>query len=290
MSVGLTSDGIEPPTVITVLAGTITGTNLKLANDLAAAMDAPDLRILPIVGKGSIQGALDLLSLDQIDVALLQSNVIDFDTVTGEHPDIGQRIGIIAKMFNEEVHIVAPRAITRIEDLKDKRVNCGPRSSGGYATAKIIFEAIGIEIEALELSQLEAPDALREGRIDALCRVVGAPVADLKALSPDEGLHLLPIPDEALRGAYLPVNFTAEDYPGLVLSDQPIQTAAVVSLLVTRQLPTGHPRQNAIQSFVARLADVIGTLKSGGFHPKWTEATLDVAIPGWEPFQSPPSV
>ena len=286
MSIRQTSDIVETPTVISVLAGTITGTNLKLANDLAAVLDAPDLRILPVVGKGSAQGALDLLSLDQIDVAFLQSNVIDFETVKAEHPDIGQHIGIIAKMFNEEVHIVAPRAMTQIEDLKGKRVNCGPRSSGGHATAKMIFEAIGVEIQTLELSQLEAPHALREGRIDALCRVVGAPVADLQDLRPDEGLHLIPIPDEALRGPYLPVRFTAEDYPGLILPERPIQTAAVASLLVTRQLPTDHLRQEAIQTFVARLEGAMSHLKSGGFHPKWTEATFDIAVPGWKPFRS----
>ena len=289
MSTNVSSNVTESSTVVTVLAGTITGTNLKLANELSIIMDTPDFRTLPCVGKGSIQGASDLLDLDQVDVAFLQSNVIDFAVVKGRHPDIGNRLQAIAKMFNEEVHVIAPRTVARIEDLQGKRVNFGPSSSGGHATARLTFEAMGIEIEVLELSQLEAPDALREGRIDALCRVVGSPVAEFQALSPDEGLHLLPVPTDRISGAYLPVTFTAEDYPGLVRVDQPVQTAAVVSLLATRQRPDDHPRQKVIQAFAVRLEEAIGILKSGDFHPKWAETTLDIAIPGWRPFRTLPA-
>lgn len=282
----LDQDGPEP-TLLHLLAGTITGTNLKLANDLAGALDTEDFRILPIVGKGTVQGARDLLDLTAIDAATLQSNVVDFETLKRERGDVGQRLAVIAKLFNEELHVLAPRSIETIDQLAGKRVNFGPSTSGGHATSRLIFEQLGIEVDMQERSQVEAPTALLAGEIDALCRVVGSPVEDFSAMIDDQGLHLLPITVDRIAGAYLEASFSNRLYPGLVAPDRPVATIAVASLLVCKDLSDDHPRMAALSSFVERLRRALPTLRGEGYHAKWAEAALDVALPGWKTFRGP---
>lgn len=278
------SASTDQPVIVNVLAGTITGTNLRLANDIAAVLDGTDFRICPIIGKGSLQSASDLLGMPQIDVAFLQSNVIDLEQVKRKHLDIGQRVRVIAKMFNEEVHLVTKTDIASVDDLSGMRVNLGPSTSGGHATSRQIFRALGIEIDVHDIAQVDALDALRDGRIDALCRVVGSPVGDLQAVIPGEGLHLLPLPVERIGGAYLPVALTADDYPGLISGGQPTTTAAAASLLAARQ-PQDMLGRQKIDAFSARLKSALGRLNGDGYHSKWAEATFDINIPGWQTYE-----
>src|SRR5512135_1458714 len=63
---------------VALISGRINGTDIQAASDLAAVLDKPDqLRVLPIVGRGSVQNLTDLLYLRGIDVAILQSDVLD---------------------------------------------------------------------------------------------------------------------------------------------------------------------------------------------------------------------
>ena len=58
---------------VSVISGGIGGTYIRIAADLQAELDDIDnLRILPIVGKGSIKNIEDLLYLRGVDIAIVQ--------------------------------------------------------------------------------------------------------------------------------------------------------------------------------------------------------------------------
>ncbi len=58
---------------ISVISGGINGTYVRIAADLSAVLDnGEDLRILPIMGKGSVQNIDDILYLKGIDVGIVQ--------------------------------------------------------------------------------------------------------------------------------------------------------------------------------------------------------------------------
>ena len=272
------------PTTLHLMAGTITGTNLKLCNDLARHLDDDDFRVLPMVGKGSLQGARDLLDLSVLDVATLPSNVLAFEALKASHGDVAGRLAVIAKLFNEELHVVAPRSCATIDALAGKQVNFGPATSGGHVTSRLVFKALGIDVQVRELEQTDAPAALMSGDIDALSRLVGSPVGEFETITEDQGLHLLPIPLERLAGAYLETTFSAGLYPGLVAPERPVRTAAVASLLACRHLDRGNPRRAVLATFAERLRAALPELARGSYHPKWTEASMEVAIPGWQAF------
>jgi hypothetical protein len=66
-----TSDRVNQG-IVGVLAGSIDGTSMHAASDLALALDDGDrLRILPIQGKGSVQAITDLLYLRGVDIAII---------------------------------------------------------------------------------------------------------------------------------------------------------------------------------------------------------------------------
>ena len=54
---------------VTLLTGTIGGTYVQFGADLASVLDDDgNLRILPIIGRGSVQGAADVLFLKGVDL------------------------------------------------------------------------------------------------------------------------------------------------------------------------------------------------------------------------------
>src|SRR5262245_41121170 len=66
-----TADRLNSNTV-TVITGTIGGTYVQIGADLASVLDnGNDLRILPIVGRGSVQSIADILFLKGVDLGIV---------------------------------------------------------------------------------------------------------------------------------------------------------------------------------------------------------------------------
>jgi len=80
-----------------------------------------------------------------------------------------------------------------VEDLASKKVNFGARDSGTFFTAKAIFGALGITVEATTFSQPVALEKLRRGEIAALVSLTPKPARLFQDLRPDENLHFLSI-------------------------------------------------------------------------------------------------
>src|SRR5207248_1357944 len=69
-----TADRLNANTV-TIMTGTIAGTYVQFGADLASALDNGDnLRVLPIVGRGSVQGVADILYLKGVDLGIVRSD------------------------------------------------------------------------------------------------------------------------------------------------------------------------------------------------------------------------
>ena len=134
---------------VAVISGGVNGTYIRIASDLAAVLDKEgQLRILPIIGKGSVQNIIDLLYLRGVDVAILQSDVLSFSRKENLHPTLPQRIRYITKLYNEEVHILARNDVVQLSELAGKKVNVDVVGSGTAMTASVLFDALGLKIEA----------------------------------------------------------------------------------------------------------------------------------------------
>src|SRR6201989_810583 len=64
---------------ITVITGTIGGTYVQIGADLASMLDDGNkLRVLPIVGRGSVQSVADILFLQGVDLGIVRSDTLDY--------------------------------------------------------------------------------------------------------------------------------------------------------------------------------------------------------------------
>ena len=203
--------------VIGVLGDGARGTDFALIADLATLLDdGYDRRILPMAGTGSVRAIEDLLLLRGVDVAFVQADVLDFYKKADLFPEIDRKLAYLARLYGKEFHLLASKDIGSIQDLKGRKVNFGPPSSGSYLTASLVFDALGIEVEIRDDDYQTALDQLRQGEIDAWVRVDAKPSLQMTDLPSWEELHLLPLPPSAIEEPYVAAELTAEDYPGLI--------------------------------------------------------------------------
>jgi len=90
---------------------------------MASVLDDGDkLRVLPILGKGSVQNLIDILRLKNIDMGFVTSDALEFAKTEYNIPDIPKRVRYITRLFHNDIHIVARREIRSLQDLQGKKI------------------------------------------------------------------------------------------------------------------------------------------------------------------------
>jgi TRAP-type uncharacterized transport system substrate-binding protein len=189
----------------------------------------------------------------------------------------------IAKLYNEELHVLASAAIRNIAELEGKRVNfVGTATPIGPA----VFELLKIEVESTADDAVTALQKLKNGQIAALVYIGGKPISLFGSLRPQEGLHLLSIPftTKMMPSTYLPARLTAEDYPDLVAADAPVDTVAVGTVLFAAPLQPKSDRYRNVANFVDAFFTQLPRLQEAGHHAKWQDMNLAATVPGWKRF------
>jgi TRAP transporter TAXI family solute receptor len=265
-----------------LIAGAAGSTDTRIAADIAeVADDADRLRVLPILGRGSVQNIADLIYLKGVDVAIVHADslarTMQRDTIARE-----AEIQYIAKLFQEEVHVLARPDITSLNDLNGKRVEGGVAGSGTELTVTTLLDALHLTPELAHDGLTRALVRLRAGEVAAVFVIGGKPVPILQQIEPGSGLHFLPVPLNAqLVDTYLPTSLDHQRYPALVPAGPPVDTVAVGAVLVTLATPSDSARAKRVNRFIDTLFDRFDQLRAPGFHPKWQEVNLSAQIAGW---------
>jgi uncharacterized protein len=272
--------------VVQLETGRAVGTSVRIAEDLANLVDdGTTRRVLPVIGKGSLQNITDLKLLRGIDMAILQADVLDYARQKNFFPGIEYWVSYIAKLYNEEFHLLARRDIKSVADLANQKVNIDLRGAGTEITASRLFDLLQITVTPEYDDQEVALDKLRKGEIAALAFVAGKPAPLFRSIAGDDGLHFLAIPlSPAVTAAYVPTRLTAADYPGLVPQDQPVDTVAVGAVLAAANLQVGSERYRNLVNFVDAFFTGFQSLLEPGHHPKWREVNITAELPGWRRF------
>lgn len=266
-----------------LIIGSAESSDVALASDLVTALNnGYAMRVLPVLGQGSVRNVEDLLYLQGIDVALVQADVLEFYRRTGSIEDLEQRIRYIAKLASEEVHVLARDEITSINDLDGRRVNFGVDGSGSFLTAGILFDQLGLDVDVTTFALPAALKELHEGTIDSLVTVSAAPLDQLRLLDQNTGFHFLSVSEPNIGDTYQIAELSSNDYPNLVASGQRVATIAVAKILTAYNWPIDHPRGEKLSRFVERLFERADVLAKPPFHPKWREIDLLEPLPGWQ--------
>jgi TRAP transporter TAXI family solute receptor len=219
-------------------AGPANGQYLRLARALS---QVGGVRVTPLVTQGGAEN-LDLLQAGAVSLAITQGDLAA-KAFEGRGPFTDSPVrGLraVGSLYPEPVHVVVRNesAIRSVRDLRGKRVSIGPEGSASRGTALDVLEAHGLRPRDLGRSEPLELDAglraLRDGELDALIQVIGAPADSLRAAAALFPIRLVPLDADAVErlatagAAQMRHQIAAGTYDG--------QTAAVPTIAVAAVL------------------------------------------------------
>ncbi|MDZ7703805.1 MAG: TAXI family TRAP transporter solute-binding subunit [Trueperaceae bacterium] len=176
------------------------GTVAKIVNDASVG-----LRLTVESTSGSIFNVM-AMSNDQLDLALAQSDVV-YQAYNGEEVFDGNPIEALRTVMGlhpEPLHLVcaADAGVETLPDIRGLRINIGNQGSGIRSTALTVLGAYGIDLadfQAESVRAAEAPDLLRDGRIDCFFYTIGIGGAAIQDIATTNDITLVPLDDEVLE-------------------------------------------------------------------------------------------
>jgi TRAP transporter TAXI family solute receptor len=268
---------------VTLLTGTIGGTYVQFGADLASVLDDDgNLRVLSIIGRGSVQGAADVLFLKGVDLGIVRADTLDYLEKKGFAKDIKKQFNYVTKLYNEEMQVIAPKTIKSLNDLEGKTVSVDLPNGGTFVTALTVFERLGIKANFVYIEQRIAMEKLKKGDLDAVIVVGGKPYVSVTTFNNDGRFHLAAVDySKALQSDYLPATLTSKDYPNLIPEGETVDTIAVPSVLAAYNWAPNTERSRKLALFVDAFFTKFPTLQNPPFHPKWKEVSLTAPLAGW---------
>lgn len=274
---------------IGLMTGWPTGTYIKIGGDLSYVLDGIfGLRIVPMLGRGSQSNIDDMLYLTGVDMGLVQSDVLAQIQLTDPGNEALQKISYIAKIYNEELHILTRRNtnIKSISDLQGKSVATGGYGTGTKLTSELVLKFLDVNVIEYNMRNVDALEALKSGQIDAMMFVAGKPMEFASRITQQDNLHLIDVPySDLLSGTYQPSQLTSQDYPALV-NGKFVETISVGAVLaVYDDHAKNSNRYAAFIAFSKALLDNQSRFKSPARHAKWAEFDPHNEVPGWRRFE-----
>ncbi|MGH1483464.1 MAG: TAXI family TRAP transporter solute-binding subunit [Geminicoccales bacterium] len=288
-SSGDSGDGqaLEDP-IIRILGSDLSSDLSEILQDVAdVTSEETEIRVLSILGDGSLNNLNDLLYLQGIDAALVQSDILLKYRETSAVRGLENKLAYIAQLGATVSHLLTNESNTTISALEGKRVFMGERGSGDFITANNIFERLEISINAVsDLSHPEALAQLKSGELDAVFWMDVPSIGLLNLVDPSEGLHLLHIPTQGIDpNTYQRQELTHDDYR-IIPKEEAIQTAAAQIALIAYSWPSDHPRHAKMKRFTEIFAGKTEILRNGDYHRSFKNADFHGDVQsGWKFYQ-----
>lgn len=271
-----------------IMAAGAGSTQGLIAQDIANLGDRCGLPMSVVASKGALESFFGVRNRRNTQFGIVDGDLLNYlNSYKSDNKDIRdavQGMRIMFPLFDAEVHVVARAGINSLQDLRGKRIGVGEKDSTAYLTTQLMFDILRIQVaERVTGSTDEMIELLRQGEIDAIIRVAGAPLAALSDKRIDNSFHLVPITDEILRASYKPVTIPGGMYP---YQQTAVQTVAVKTLLMTYEYGTGknayyNTACKAVADFTNLIVDNIDELRQTG-HPKWKDIDLTEIPKGWD--------
>jgi uncharacterized protein len=256
---------------------------MRMVADLASVLDdGHKLRIVGLIGKGTAQNLRDLRFLQGVDVALVHSDALDIAKNLHESEDITGRVSYIARLQDEEMHVLANNEITDIHQLTGKKVNTSVAGGGGAASSVNVLDRLGIHAELLNYPDWLAEEKLKSGEIDAVVFWDSIPNDSVRNFKNDGRFHLVPVPYEAsLQSVYHPASVPADTYPGLVPAGQKLETISLNALIAAYNWPPGSDRSRRVAQFAEVFLSKFSDLRKAGRDRIWQSIDPVGIAQGW---------
>jgi TRAP-type uncharacterized transport system substrate-binding protein len=244
------------------------------------------MRVLPIVTRGIFDNVFDLLYLRGVDAAIVYGDVLEHFKKTPEITGISRRINYLASLFPSELHVFVRPEINSLQDLAGKPVNFNTEGTAAAYSGPIIFERLGIKVDAKFIPHTKAMQEMRKGdQFAATVWVSSKPLAPFLKGQWPAGFKFLPVAYTDALDYYLPAYLEHEDYPALIQKGQRVTTIAVPAVLAVYDWPTETERYRRMVRFVDYLFERLPKLQTeAGYHKAWKDVNLAASVPGWKRF------
>ena len=272
---------------VTLMTGSFGSTYAQIGADLSSVLDnGANLRVLPVLGRGSVQAVSDILLLKGVDAGIVRKDTLAYLERKDFANNIRNQFVYVTKMFNEEMHVLAPRTIRSLKDLDGKTVVVDLPDASTFVTSINVFERLGIKPHLLYIEPRLALEMLSKGEIDAIVAVEGKPLQWLSQVR-DPNLHLVPVGyEKPLQEEYLPSTLSSADYPNLISDGAAVDTIAAEAVLASYNWQPTSDRYRRLSLLVESFFTRIAQLQRPPFHPKWKEVALKAPVAGWTRFQA----
>ncbi len=157
-----------------------------------------------------------------------------------------QKIVAMFMMYPNVFHVVTLKKsnITKLSDLKGKKVSVGSPGSGTEYMSSLVLTALGIPYSSFQVKRLsfvENANALRDGTIDVGIWCVGPPTSSIMDLATTHKIRIIPFSKEEVQKViskykyYSPYVLPAGTYAGV---DKDVLTLSVWNVAICyRELP-----------------------------------------------------
>jgi TRAP transporter TAXI family solute receptor len=264
-----------------LIAGPPAGSETVLAGDMASLLgEDSTIRVLPMLGDAGAGNIALLLNDPRVDVAFVSTDALAASQASGMN--LAERLELVARLYPQEVHVLARAEIASLAGLAGKKVNFGPAGGGSATTAAALFKSLGIKVEAQSLDADAAIERLKQGTIAAAVIVGGKPSPLVSSVPANFGIHLLPVPFGAsLEASYLPTRFAQGDYPNLIQPGGEVATVATGMVLLAAKAKSAPGASERVARFVQAFFPRFPELEASDRHPKWREVNLAASLPGF---------
>jgi uncharacterized protein len=278
-----------------IATGGTGGVYYPLGGGMAAVLSkhVPGMQATAEVTGGSVAN-LQLIGTGKPYIALTQADAA-IDAVKGQDKFTGKPIPVrtLAVLYPNRMHVasIEGTGVTKIADLKGKRVSTG---SGGSATEVFAFrviEAAGLDkdkdMKRERLGVAESVNALKDRKIDAFFWVGGLPTAAVTDLANSPGVkirmidiaHLVPAMTKKYGNIYIKDVIDKSVYKGMEADNQ---AATVTNLLVVHQNMDDETACNIVKAVFDHRDELIRVHKEAENIKLENQKTEASSIP-WHP-------
>jgi hypothetical protein len=237
---------------VTLISGTIGGTYVQFGADLASVLDDGNkLRVLPIVGRGSVQSVADILFLQGVDLGIVRADTLDYLEKKGFAKDIKKQFTYVTKLYNEEMYVHCVEVGTQHERAERQEGQRRPSQRRHLRHRRDRVRAARHQAELPLLEQRIAMEKMRAGenrRGDCRGR---------QAVQVGQRLQRTPLPpgsgrlsQSRCRPTICRRRLTSKDYPNLIAEGGRVDTIAVPAVLAAYNWAPNTERYRKLRQFV----------------------------------------
>jgi len=259
---------------ISIATGGTGGVYYPLGGGVAAVLSkyVPGMQATAEVTGGSVDN-LKLVGSGKPYIAFAMTDASQ-DAARGEDKFKGAKVPLktLMVLYPNRMHVVSieGRGVTKMADLKGKRVSTGSPGSATEVMAFRVIEAAGLDkdhdMKRERLGVAESVNAIKDGKIDAFFWVGGLPTASVTDLANTPGTKLkmidhadvVPAMNKKYGNLYVQDTIPKETYKGM---DADNKQATVMNILVAHENMDEKTAYNIVKTIFDRRDDIIAVHK-----------------------------